>query len=329
MILVSFGTRPEFIKIKPVIENLEIPYKLLFTGQHEDLLSNVEEEVTKLTIDSGQNRLDSIVCSILNKDDIFEGVDAVMVQGDTTSAFSVALAAYHRGIKIIHLEAGLRSFNNKHPFPEEFNRRSISCMADIHLCPTKHSAKNLRAESIDGIIYNVGNTALDNIKDLNKVYGQKILVTLHRRENFPIIEEWFTEINRLAEEHPELEFILPIHPNPSVKRHVGLLKSVKVVEPMAHREFLELLASCKFVITDSGGLQEESSFLRKKCIVCRETTERPEGVHKFAWLANPKNLEKVFNRVNRDFVPHSVCPYGNGRSGPKINKVLKKELGYE
>ena len=134
MILMAFGTRPEYIKIKPLIKEMQgkIPFKLLFTGQHVDLLANVEDQdVIKLDIQDGSNRLDSIVSSIMNQDDIFEGVDSVLVQGDTTSVFAIALAAFHRRIKVIHLEAGLRTYDRDNPYPEEFYRQCISKIATI------------------------------------------------------------------------------------------------------------------------------------------------------------------------------------------------------
>ena len=148
MLLISFGTRPEYIKLKPVIESIKgkIPYKLLFTGQHVDLLSEIDGDIQELEIENGNNRLDSIVQSVMNNEDIFTDISAVLVQGDTTSVFAVALAAFHRKIKIVHLEAGLRTWNKYHPYPEEFNRCAVSRMADIHLCPTANSASNLESE---------------------------------------------------------------------------------------------------------------------------------------------------------------------------------------
>ena len=165
MMLVSFGTRPEWIKIKPVLNAIKgiIPYKLVFTGQHLDILDNIDQPVHTVGIVNKKNRLDSIVSSLLHQDELFDGASSLFVQGDTTSVFGMALAAFHRGITIIHLEAGLRTYDNKHPFPEEFNRRSVSCMADIHLCPTSAAADILKSEKVNGDIYVVGNTVLDNL----------------------------------------------------------------------------------------------------------------------------------------------------------------------
>ena len=178
MILLSFGTRPEWIKVKPLLKLLDgkIPYKLLFTGQHKDLLSKIEKEneLIKLNIRHGANRLDSIVSSIMNNNHIFRDVKLVLVQGDTTSAFSVALAAFHRKIKVAHLEAGLRTYDKNQPYPEEFNRQAISRIADIHFCPTEISKQNLVKENVQGLKEVVGNTVLDNLVDVETKYTNKI-----------------------------------------------------------------------------------------------------------------------------------------------------------
>lgn len=329
MLLVCFGTRPEYIKIKPLLEKIKnvIPYKLLFTGQHIDLLQNFDD-IKKLNIIDGPNRLDSIVCSVLNNEKIFENITSVLIQGDTTSAFSIALAAFHRKIKIIHLEAGLRTYNRFHPYPEEFNRRSISAMADVHLCPTQLTVDNLVKEQITEGVYLVGNTVLDNLVDIVPAYENKVLVTLHRRENHEIMDQWFSKIDLIAKKYDNLEFILPIHPNPNVQKYKHLLKYVKVVEPMNYDECIQYLSKCKLVITDSGGIQEESSFFKKKCIVCREHTERTEGIGTFSILVTPNNIEEIFDKLIKDYKIELQCPYGDGYTSTKIVNILKG-LKYE
>jgi len=333
MILISFGTRPEYIKIKPLLEAFQdkIDYKLLLTGQHTDLLSSIEEDIDKLEIIDGDNRLDSIVSSVMNNDSIFDGIDAVLVQGDTTSAFSIALAAFHRKIKIIHLEAGLRTSDLLNPYPEEFNRQAISRMSSINLCPTQVSYDNLISEKVQGSNYIVGNTVLDNIVHIEPTYTNKVVITMHRRENHDLIPEWFRQLDEIAKNNKELEFILPIHPNPNVYKHKKLLRNVNVVKPMQYGDFVRLLSSCKFVITDSGGLQEESSFFRKKCIVCRKTTERIEGMGTFSFLCLGTNdLPDLVQWVNNDHIPDEgeECPYGDGHSAEKICRVLKENHGF-
>jgi UDP-N-acetylglucosamine 2-epimerase len=335
MLLISFGTRPEYIKIKPLLEQFDgrLPYALLFTGQHTSLLENVVNttDIRRLKITDGPNRLDSIVSSIMNNDHVFNEVTAVMVQGDTTSALAVGLAAFHRRLKVIHLEAGLRTWDLENPYPEEFNRQAIARLASIHLCPTDVSAANLKAEHITHNVFIVGNTVLDNIRDIESVYGNTILVTLHRRENHSEMDKWFSELDTLAKEHPEYEFILPLHPNPNVTQYRHLLQHVKVVDPVEHSEFIRMIASCRFIITDSGGIQEEASFMRKKCIVCRKITERVEGMGIFAYMCdNPTELRAQFDFVNtqENYKPlaSDECPYGDGFAAQKIYDVLKSHL---
>tara|TARA_R110001583_G_scaffold91010_1_gene233015 strand:+ start:82 stop:1086 length:1005 start_codon:yes stop_codon:yes gene_type:complete len=326
--LISYGTRPEYIKIKPILDVFkgEIPYKILFTGQHTSLLPPVKDNIHRLHIKDGPNRLDSIVASVLNNEDIFKNVTSVLVQGDTTSAFAIALAAFHRKIPVLHLEAGLRTYDLDHPYPEEFNRQAISRLAAVNLCPTARSYAHVEQEKTPGQRFVVGNTVLDNLVDIKPTFTNKVIVTLHRRENHHWIDQWFKEIDTLASKHLDLEFILPIHPNPAVKKHEHLLKHVKVVDPVPYDEFTKMLAECKFAITDSGGLQEELSFFGKLCIVCREQTERIMGLGTFSYLClKPKGLEELFNKVNDSYntVMGMPCPYGNGKSAETILKLIK------
>lgn len=327
MILMVFGTRPEYIKIKPVLDvfkkNNFNKYKILFTGQHESLLSNINFDY-RLNIENKGNRLDSIFISILGNDTYFDGVTHVLVQGDTATAYAVALAAFHRKIPVIHLEAGLRTYDIENPYPEEYYRRCISNLAAINLCVSDIGKQNLIQEKVSGINYVVGNTVLDNLTGIKTEYNDKVLVTLHRRENHDTISEWFIELEKLAEQYEWYEFLLPIHPNPNVKKYANLLNKVKVVEPLEHSELLKYLAKCATVITDSGGLQEESSFLKKKSIVCRKFTERAEGLNIFSFLCEtPNNLKHVFDTVIQNKEINEPCPYGDGYSSRKIYDIIK------
>jgi UDP-N-acetylglucosamine 2-epimerase (non-hydrolysing) len=331
MLLIAFGTRPEWIKIKPVLDKINgiIPFKLVFTGQHLDLI-NAESlksyTVEHILIEDISNRLDDIAISILQHGNaIYDGVKYVMVQGDTTSAFAIALGAFNRKIPIIHLEAGLRSWDMKNPYPEEFNRVTISNMADIHLCPTEDNALNIRLKH-RGQTYVVGNTVLDNLVHLKPTIEDIVFITMHRRENLPIMDKWFIAINELAKQNPNLKFIFPMHPNPEIKKHKDLLTHVQVTEPLSYEVCLEYLRTCCLVITDSGGLQEESCFLKKKCIVCRESTERSEGENTFAFLSwTPDHLESVFMNLKLEMVD-MPCPYGDGRASDKILNILRSIL---
>lgn len=336
MILITYGTRPEWIKVSPLIEEMKkqgLKYKTLFTGQHKDLAPK-DSDFTHEMVELNSNRLNSILNNCLNiSDEVFEGVDYVLVQGDTSSGLGLALSAFHRKIKIIHLEAGLRTYDYNNPYPEEMNRQLISKLTDIHFCPTFPNRENLISEGInDDKIFVVGNTGLDNLlvlKDDCK-YNDKILITLHRRENHDKISEWFKNINDLAKTYPNLEFILPIHPNPNVVIYKELLTNVNVIEPLQHDELIRLLIECKLVISDSGGIQEECSFFNKKCIVCREVTERSEANNLTNFLVkNPDNLKVVFDSLINNYESNFISPFGDGKASKKICKILKKILNGE
>tara|TARA_R100000995_G_scaffold32122_1_gene14396 strand:+ start:4640 stop:5656 length:1017 start_codon:yes stop_codon:yes gene_type:complete len=333
MLLISFGTRPEWIKIKPIVDKIDgqVPYRILFTGQHTSLVEEYLDDAFIVNqIDDGDNRLDSIVCSLLNNDSLFEGISHVLVHGDTTSAFAVGLAAFHRNIPVIHLEAGLRTFDRQNPYPEEFNRTALSSLASIHLCPTESAAENVRSMvGDDSKIFVTGNTVLDNLVGLEPETQNKVLVTMHRRENHKKIREWFRIINDLAVENPHLEFVLPLHPNPNVSKYKFQLKDVTVADPFSYEECLDFMRTCKTIITDSGGIQEESSFLKKKCIVCRKTSERAEGVGTFAFMCpHPNMLKPTFDSIitSGEFIVDEDCPYGDGKASERIIRILKHEI---
>jgi UDP-N-acetylglucosamine 2-epimerase (non-hydrolysing) len=297
-ILLCFGTRPEWLKIKPLIKIMDrSEYKLLFTGQHPDLLQNIEVDY-KININDSDNRLDSIIsdCMLQFPNGEF---GSVLVQGDTGSAFGCALAAFNRQLKIYYLEAGLRSGDLEHPYPEEGYRQMIARIADVNLAPTQLSANNLIKEKVHGKIHVVGNSVLDNLVDFgDPTYENFVLITLHRRENHYWMDKWFTELNDLAIANPDLEFILPIHPNPNVQKWKHLLTNVNVVEPMEHTDMIYHIKKCRFIISDSGGLQEEGSFFNKQVIVCRTTTERPEALYTghLHLCKKPNDLKKLLDR---------------------------------
>ena len=329
MILICFGTRPEWLKIKPLLEVLK-NFKIFFTGQHEDLLINelnqYSDKIIRAQIHSNSNnRLNNISSSILNSfpEDKFE---AVLVQGDTASAFACAVAGYNNEIKVIYLESGLRSFDLKHPYPEEGYRQMISRISDINLCPTELSLKNLESENNIGVNYIVGNTVLDNIKHLKlkAKYENNVLITLHRRENLPIINQWLEQIKKVAKSYPEIDFVIIEHPNKTLD--IGKIKNLIKIRPKSHNDFLNLLIKCKLIITDSGGLQEEGSFLNKKIIVCRKVTERPEGIDTgHIYLSKtPDELFNLFKSLINNYSIDSECPYGDGNSSHKILKILKE-----
>lgn len=329
-ILLCYGTRPEWIKIKPLIDEMGkvgINYKTLFTGQHKDIVNDKADFVLDMSSNNSNNRLDEIISGCMNLDNkIFDGITHVLVQGDTTSVVGLAMSALHRKIKVIHLEAGLRTYDYENPFPEENNRRIVSTIASIHLCPTEQNKQNLLGENVVGDIHVVGNTVLDNLLHLKEKvsYKPKVLITLHRRENHHWMDRWFIEIDKLARENKSVEFILPIHPNPNVQKHKHLLQNVNVIDPLSHSELLDLLVECSLVITDSGGIQEECSFFNKKCLVCRKITERPESVNITSFMINnPSELYNYFNIHYNSINKDTICPYGDGHSSERICEILK------
>jgi len=328
-ILICYGTRPEFIKVLPLIKLAESPnVETLCTGQHTDLLeTEVTPDYSLKLPETDNNRLNSVISFLtgsekLNK--ILDSCSHVLVQGDTASAYACALAAFNKQIKVIHLEAGLRTYNKRHPFPEEAYRQCISRITDIHLCATDKNKNNLLSEGIRDRIYVVGNTVLDNLKEVEVSYNKEVLITLHRRENHNLLKEWLSEIEKLAENNKDLEFIIVSHPNPNVKLALkNLQPNVKSIKPVGHKDFINRMAKCRFLITDSGGLQEEASFLKKKAIVCRRTTERPEALYTFTHLCkSPSNLTELFNSLKSNFIPKGECPFGDGTTAQKINKLL-------
>lgn len=328
-ILIAFGTRPEWIKIKPLFKAFEendISYNTLFTGQHTDLIKENKFDY-KISIPEGNhNRLNEVIASVLTCTLDWEDFTYVLVQGDTASAYAVALAAYNRKVKVIHLEAGLRSYDLNNPFPEEAYRQMISRIASINFCPTSFNAESLRKEKVSGVISTVGNTVLDNLVNVNSHYGETVLVTMHRRENHDSLPEWFKEISKLAEQHKTLKFKIPLHPNPRVQECKIFLKNVQILEPLSYDQMIKEIANCKLIISDSGGIQEEASFLNKKVIVCRKTTERKEtlGTHSFL-CKYPSDLNDLFNNLVNDHEvknPDQSCPYGDGKSAELIAKKL-------
>jgi len=330
MIIFSYGTRPEYIKVNPLIQEFKkqgLPYRVLFTGQHIDLVKSTEIDfVFKIKDNDSTNRLSEIFINTLQEFEHLplKDISGILVQGDTTSAFAVAVAAFNHKIPVIHLEAGLRTYDAFNPYPEEFNRKSIAALATIHLCPTVSSQNNLVKEGIKENIYLVGNSVLDNLIDIPISTTNRVIITLHRREKHQKMDKWFKEINSLAMANPHLSFIFPAHPNPNVQKHLHILTSVNVVPPYSHNEFIKELSSCKAIITDSGGIQEEAAFFKKPCIVCRDYTERTEGLGTLAFLCpSYTNLEKIFNNSLNLNLSDVECPYGDGKTSFKVANILK------
>jgi len=328
MILFCYGTRPEYIKIKKLIEmcGKDIPHKILYVTQHKDIV--LGDFDYKLSIDDlCENRLDSIMSSVfLNfQQEFLQDITHILVQGDTATALSLSLIGLHHKKEVIHLEAGLRTYDYNHPYPEEMYRQLISRISNYNLCPTESNKSNLENERVQGKNFVVGNTVLDNLNKENITYEDKVLITLHRRENHEMMSEWFEVINQLAKDNPKFKFILPIHPNPNVVKHKHILTHVEVIEPLSHDKFIEVFKSCKLLISDSGGVQEEASYLNKKVIVCREKTERPESLGKTSFICKkPVDLQKIFYEIMENFHTEYECPFGDGNSCDRIVEIFRK-----
>jgi UDP-N-acetylglucosamine 2-epimerase (non-hydrolysing) len=322
-ILLSFGTRPDNIR--------DIPIKLLFTGQHINLIEDINVDyIINIEHNAIQsNRLNDIWCSILKHNYIFNEITHVIVQGDTTSAVAVAMSAFHNGVKVIHLEAGLRTHNIYDPYPEELNRQLISRIATIHLCPTELNKENLFKENIKHDIYVVGNTGLDNIEKNDISYNDTVLITLHRRDNHNIINKWFIELSKIAKKYNNLEFIFPLHPNPVIQQYKNLLEGITILKPLTHIQTINIIKKCKFIISDSGGIQEEASYLNKKIIVCRKSTERPEIIGTNSILCkNPIDLESCVDLIYKNYIINVSCPYKPNNS-PVFKKIIDILKNYE
>ena len=298
MYLLCYGTRPELIKLIPLINKFKsnnINYLTLFTGQHLELINQFYNLVSPPNIvfdnvmQKGQS-LNCLVAKILIKmDDVFknnEDISDVIIQGDTSTSYSIALSSFHHHKKIVHVEAGLRTFDKYSPFPEELNRIMISRLADIHLCPTQKSVINLNNEGITKNIYLVGNTVVDTfdyvskstkIPDAIQTFCDKkyIIVTLHRRENRgDRMKKMWNQLNTLSDNY----YIIYItHPSLPESKEV-LNDRIKKIEPLGYIEMVHLIKNCYGMITDSGGLQEEAVCANKKVLVCRNKTEREETI---------------------------------------------------
>ena len=329
-VLTIFGTRPETVKLAPVLREFlktpEIESTVCVTAQHRDLLDQVLNlfEIRPdfdLNLMKPDQLLSALTAEIFtNLDPILEKIqpDWVLVQGDTTTAMAASIAAYYHRICVGHVEAGLRTYNKWQPFPEETNRRIVSAVADLHFAPTNLSKQNLLNEHIDpASIIVTGNTVIDalqwitkrpepeSVKSLLSELGVKhggkelILVTAHRRESFgKPIEDICRAIFSLAQEYPDrLQFLYPVHPNPHIHEPVHRLLSgvsnVHLVDPLKYIELIHTLANATIVLTDSGGIQEEATGLGKPTLVLREVTERPEGVDAGVLELVGTNPEKI------------------------------------
>jgi len=360
-ILCIFGTRPEAIKMAPVIMSLKeknIDTVVVSTGQHKEMLDEVLEIFTikpdyDLAIMTPNQTLFDITNNILNNiNTIFETEkpSLILVHGDTTTAFVSALAAFYLKIPVAHIESGLRTFDKYNPFPEEMNRQLIDRLCDYYFCPTIQNKKNLLKENIRNNIFVTGNTVIDAIKFianknipfqnelLQKIDFSKktILFTCHRREILgDKMENIFITIKKIITDFPDIQLIYPIHLNPTIQdlaNKVLVHPRIFLTKPLSYTDMVNLMQYCNFVITDSGGLQEEAPTFHKPVLVIRDETERQEGI-KAGTLklisTNPKNIYKEIsnllkNKNNYKKFTNSINPYGSGNSAKKITEIIQK-----
>ncbi len=370
-ILVVFGTRPEAIKLFPVIAALKadarFDVRVCVSAQHRGMLDQVLEiarivpdhDLDVMQPDQSLDGLTAALLTGLGRVMDAERPDRVMVQGDTATAMTGALAAYYRMVPVDHVEAGLRSGNIHHPWPEEVNRKIIGGIASLHFAPTETAAAALRAENVDqSRVFVTGNTVIDalhwvtariegepglaaGLAELEARFaGKRIVgVTSHRRENFGGGLEAIAEAVRRIALRDDVALIFPVHPNPNVRRVIdgalSGLANVALIEPLDYPHFARLLALCEIMLTDSGGVQEEAPALGKPVLVMRETTERPEGVAagtarlvgtcadtivtEISTLLDDKAAYEAMSRAHN--------PFGDGQAARRIVEILGNEIG--
>lgn len=329
---IIFGTRPEFLKLKSLISefnNNHIPYKVIYIRQHENIEEDLDKSFLSLSIEPAdiRERLSQVGSQILLKLPTFIRDNShIIVQGDTATAFYSALVAFQMNKQIIHIEAGLRTYNLNKPFPEEGYRQMISRMANIHFTPHIDCHTLLNNEKVGGIIKNIGNTILDLIKSYHLICQMSniVIITFHRRENWDKIENLLIGLQKLIIKIPHIRFLWYLHPNPNLQRKVKQSiniftnSSVELKKASNHFDFTTQMSKCNFIITDSGGIQEEASFLGKHCIVLRESTERTHIPNNYITiLKDYTQLDKIYEQIPKEPLPQCNI-YGYGNSSKEI-----------
>ena len=362
-VMVVFGTRPEAIKMCPLVLELkkhtELNTVVCVTGQHREMLDQVLKMFSivpdyDLSIMKPDQTLFDITSDILLRiRDVLNEVkpDLVLVHGDTSTTFAAALASFYLQIPVGHVEAGLRTNNIYSPYPEEFNRQAVSILGAFHFAPTETAQENLLKEGKPkDSIHVTGNTGIDALKytvrpdyshpELDWANGSRlILITAHRRENLgKPMENMFRAIRRVMEEHSDLKAIYPIHMNPKVRKIANAIlgndERVHIIEPLDVFDFHNFLARSYLVLTDSGGIQEEAPALGKPVLVMRDTTERPEGVEAGTLKlvgTGEESIYQAFSMLLIDDTEYSAMskacnPYGDGHASERIADILLKEL---
>lgn len=360
-VMLVFGTRPEAIKMCPLVNELkkrkELQTVVCVTGQHRQMLDMVLEafDVTPdydLSIMKDKQTLFDVTTNILNRiKEVLEKEkpNVVLVHGDTSTTFVTALACFYLQIPVGHVEAGLRTYNIYSPYPEEFNRQAVSIISKFNFAPTELSKQNLLKEGKDpNSIYVTGNTAIDALKttvrenythpELEWAKGSRlIMITAHRRENLgEPMRHMFKAIRRVMDEHPDVKAIYPIHMNPVVREiadeFLGGDDRIHIIEPLDVLDFHNFLSRSYLILTDSGGIQEEAPSLGKPVLVMRDTTERPEGIAAGTLKLVGTEEETIYNEFSRllsdkeeyETMSKASNPYGDGHACERIADVLCK-----
>jgi UDP-N-acetylglucosamine 2-epimerase (non-hydrolysing) len=367
-ILFIYGTRPEAIKMAPLINEMkkypnDMTVKICLTGQHREMLDqinqffNIKGDYDLNLMSSNQTLFDIMARCLVGLKDVLEEVkpDIIFVQGDTTSVLAGAIAGFFKMIPVAHLEAGLRSGEKYSPFPEEMNRTLTGHISEFHFCPTKDAVDNLKREGIIKNVFVVGNTVIDALylglsmihaegdtKYLNyftslgiDIDKKNVLITGHRRESFGEgFEHICSALSSEAKKHPKINFIYPMHMNPNVRepvlRHLSGITNIYLIEPLPYPFLIWLLEKAYFVITDSGGIQEEAPSLGKPVLIMRDVTERKEGI-----IAGNARLIGTKYEVMKDAIEElimdeavykkmstAINPYGDGKTSSRIVQIL-------
>lgn len=358
-VLSVFGTRPETIKMAPLVKELEkrkeIESVICVTGQHRQMLDQVlgafdiTPDYDLNIMKDGQTLTDITVNVLEGMNRVIEEVkpDIVLVHGDTSTAFAAALSAFYQRVPVGHVEAGLRTYNKYSPYPEEINRQFIGTVADMNFSPTEKSKNNLIGEGKNPeTVYVTGNTAIDAMSlTVRDDYSDEvtewakdsrlIVLTAHRRENIgDTMRGMFRAIRKICEKYPDVKIVYPVHLNPAVvsaaNEVLGNMDRIRLIKPLEVVEFHNLLARSYIILTDSGGIQEEAPSLHKPVIVLRDTTERPEGVEAGTLKLAGTDENVIFNMIDEllsdkeeyEKMARAENPYGDGHASERIADAI-------
>lgn len=353
-IAIIYGTRPEFLKVFPVINEFKKQSEkicIVNTGQHDSLLTEMEKSfgITpdhQLSVQSLSYTNSNLIAKLIDEISNLihrENIQKIIAQGDTFTVLASSMAAFLEQRKFYHIEAGLRTSDIQLPFPEEFNRRVVSLTANVNFCPTELAVQNLQKENIpQQKIYKVGNTIVDMIQYVTEKenipveYQNLVFITAHRRENIGRpLKNIAKAIKELAEENPETQFDWALHPNPNTRKIIleefekGTPKNINFTEPLSYLEAITKMAKSKLIISDSGGIQEEAPSLQKRILILREETERPEVVNCNCGILVGSDIQKIkanfnliYNNPAEYIFESENNPFGDGKASEKIVKKI-------